>query len=94
MHTVCDQSNICEGLVMHTHATDRLLRQPDVVARVGLSRSRIWDLVREGRLPPPRRISARAVAWLASEIDEWIASRPSALDARAPRPGERAPRSV
>ena len=54
---------------------DRLLRWPEVHARTGLSRTTIWRLIRQQEFPASRRLSANAVAWLASEVDAWIASR-------------------
>jgi len=56
----------------------RILRLPDVIARTGLSRTRVYDLEREGRFPRRRKISDRASGWLESEVNEWIESRPFA----------------
>ena len=58
--------------------THRLLRLPAVLDRVGLGRSRWYDLVAEGRAPAPVRLSDRAVAWYEHEVDAWAASRPRA----------------
>jgi len=54
---------------------DRLLRWPEVHARTGLSRTTIWRLIRQQEFPASRRLSANTVAWLASEVDAWIAGR-------------------
>ena len=53
----------------------RLIRRPEVIAKVGLQTSQIYDLIAEGRFPTPVPIGARAVAWLESEIDAWIDAR-------------------
>jgi prophage regulatory protein len=53
-----------------------LLRINAVAARLGLSRSHVWRMVKEGRFPKPRRLSTRAVAWLESEVSAWIGARP------------------
>lgn len=53
----------------------RLLRFPDVRVRTGLSRSTIWRLERQGQFPRHRRVSSNVVAWLESEVSEWIRSR-------------------
>jgi len=54
-----------------------LLRLPQVVARVSLSRSSIYEML--GRNPPafprPIKLSRRAVCWPASAIDTWISER-------------------
>ena len=54
-----------------------LLRLPQVVARVNLSRSSIYEML--GRTPPafprPLKLSRRAVCWPESAIDRWISER-------------------
>jgi prophage regulatory protein len=47
-----------------------------VIAKTGLSRSSIYDFVAHGIFPRQRRLGPRRVAWLASEVRAWIASRP------------------
>ena len=54
---------------------ERLLRLPDVEARVGLRRSSIYDAVKRGEFPAPVKLSRRAVCWPASAIDAWITER-------------------
>jgi prophage regulatory protein len=60
-----------------TPSPERLLRLPDVVARVGLGKSSIYEMF--GRNPPafprPLKLSRRAVCWPASAIDSWIQER-------------------
>jgi len=45
-------------------------------AYVGLSESGLQALVRGGSIPKPRQLSERRVAWLVSELDAWLESRP------------------
>ena len=52
-----------------------ILRLPTVKARTGLSRSTIYLRVAEGDFPKPISLGARAVGWLESEVDRWIADR-------------------
>ena len=54
--------------------TDRVLREPEVEHRTGLSRSTRWRMERTGKFPRRKPISANAVGWLESEIDAWIAA--------------------
>ncbi len=61
-----------------TQATNRFLREPEVARLTGLSRTTRWRLERAGRFPRKRRISENAVAWVASEIENWMAERPEA----------------
>ncbi len=53
---------------------DSLLRWPQVQIRVGLSRSTAWRLEKLGRFPPLVQISARAVAWRASDIQNFVSN--------------------
>ncbi len=61
-----------------TQATNRFLREPEVARLTGLSRTTRWRLERAGRFPRKRRISENAVAWVAREIEIWMAERPEA----------------
>jgi prophage regulatory protein len=46
--------------------------------KTGLSRSTIYAYVAAGAFPMQRRLGPRRIAWLASEVNAWIASRPRA----------------
>ncbi len=48
--------------------TDRLLKLPEVLTRVPVSRSRWFEGVRSGEFPAPVRLGLRAVAWRESDI--------------------------
>lgn len=54
---------------------ERLLRLTEVQRRVPYSRSNLYLLIKRGAFPQPIDLGARAVAWLESEIDDWIATR-------------------
>ncbi|GIK49269.1 MAG: AlpA family phage regulatory protein [Hyphomonadaceae bacterium] len=60
--------------------SESLMRRPAVLAATGLSKSSLYAMIAEGRFPAPLKISARAVAWNASDVSEWIVSRPPAFD--------------
>ena len=55
--------------------SDRFLRRPEVEQEVGLKKSAIYEYMAEGTFPKPVRLGRRAVAWRASDIEEWKASR-------------------
>ena len=57
---------------------DRFLREREVRQITGLSRSSRWRLEQLGLFPRRRAISPGAVAWLESEIEDWVAQRPAA----------------
>ncbi|MBX9896424.1 MAG: AlpA family transcriptional regulator [Qipengyuania sp.] len=50
----------------------RLLRLPEVIARVGLKRSAIYQRMSEGRFPRSRSLGPKCAVWVESEIDDWI----------------------
>ena len=62
---------------------EKLLTVPEVTARTGLCRSTLWKLERDGAFPARRRLTASRIAWLESEIDEWLRSRPTVATPRA-----------
>lgn len=55
--------------------SDSFLRLPQVKQRTGLSRSSIYAKMTHGEFPSSVDLGARAVAWLQSDIDKWIANR-------------------
>lgn len=50
----------------------RLIRLPDVIARVGIKRSMIYRLMGEGRFPRSRALGPKCAVWVESEIEDWI----------------------
>lgn len=55
--------------------SDQILRLPQVIGRVKLSRSTLYNLVRQGAFPAPVRIGVRARGWLDDEITAFLARR-------------------
>lgn len=53
----------------------RVLRSPEVVQRVGLSRTQIWRLERAGNFPKRIQIGLNSVGWIEHEVDGWIEAR-------------------
>jgi prophage regulatory protein len=62
-----------EPAILRT-APPRLIRLPEVMARVGLKRSSIYHRMSEGRFPKGRSLGPRCVVWVEAEIDAWIAA--------------------
>jgi prophage regulatory protein len=56
-------------------------RLPRVEERVGLRRSRIYELMSEDKFPRPVEVG-RVRGWISSEIDEWIVERIRERDAK------------
>ena len=55
--------------------SDRLVRSTELVALVGLSRTQVWRLEKAGQFPRRRRLGPNSVAWLLSEVQEFLNSR-------------------
>lgn len=52
-----------------------ILRRKQVQARVGISRSGIYELMKTGKFPHSIKLSARSVGWLESDIESFIAEK-------------------
>jgi prophage regulatory protein len=65
---------------------ERLVRLPEVRFLTGLGKSSIYDAVKAGTFPQAVRVTEYAVAWRKSQIDAWIAQRPSVAEPLAPAP--------
>lgn len=50
-----------------------ILRLPEVKARTGLSRSSLYARISENQFPRQINIGPRAVGWVESEINDWLA---------------------
>jgi prophage regulatory protein len=64
--------------VVMQHVTlppERLIRQPEVLRRIGISKSTLWSWVGTGRFPAPVKLGPRAVAWSENAVQSWIAER-------------------
>ena len=60
---------------MKTEKPLRLIRLPEVVERVGLSKPSLYRLMKENRFPAAKKLGKRSVAWLSTDIDKFIKSR-------------------
>ena len=52
-------------------ATEKLLPLPEVELRSGFKSSFIYQLIKQGKFPPPVKIG-NASRWRESEIQQWI----------------------
>lgn len=60
----------------------RIVRLKDVVDATGLGRSTIYKYIQEGFFPVPVPLGGRAVGWVESEVEGWIADRVRERDVR------------
>lgn len=62
----------------------RLLRLPDVMRRIGMKRTAVYALMKEGSFPAPVKVGG-ASAWVDYEITQWIERLMAARPTSAPR---------
>jgi prophage regulatory protein len=58
-----------------------LIKLNEVKAKTGLSRSSIYAYVDKGLFPAQVKLGERSVAWVDTEIEDWIESKKSARNA-------------
>lgn len=52
-----------------------LIRIQEASRRTGYGKSWIYKLIAQNRFPQPIKIGSRAIAFVESEIDEWVNKR-------------------
>jgi prophage regulatory protein len=65
-----------------TTVLNQVLRLPDVERLTGRKRSSVYEDIAAGRLPKQIKLGPRAVGWLRSDIETWLAERISERDKR------------
>tara|TARA_B110000046_G_C13003534_1_gene403272 strand:+ start:774 stop:953 length:180 start_codon:yes stop_codon:yes gene_type:complete len=50
----------------------RLIKLKEVIEKTSLGRSTIYEFMTDGRFPKQVSLGAKSVAWLESEVDDWI----------------------
>ena len=64
--------SLAESVQPAMRPANRLLRLPEVMARVGLKRSAIYQRMSEGRFPKSRSLGPKCAVWVEAEIDQWV----------------------
>ncbi|MBU3625811.1 AlpA family phage regulatory protein [Polynucleobacter sp. JS-Safj-400b-B2] len=60
-----------------------LLRRSDVERMTSLSKTSIYNLINDGEFPAPIRLLDNKVAWVQTEIQEWIIEKIYKRDCRS-----------
>ncbi|WP_316861116.1 AlpA family transcriptional regulator [uncultured Cohaesibacter sp.] len=55
--------------------SERLIALPEVLNRTSLSRSSLYERMKESQFPKPISLGGRRVAWLETEVVAWIDER-------------------
>jgi len=53
----------------------RLIRSADLAEQLGVSRTTLWRMTKDGTFPAPVRLTAGIKGWLPSEVDAWLETR-------------------
>lgn len=53
----------------------QILRLKDVRSRLGISRSWLYDQLKNGRFPKPIQLGPRSIGWLEEDIENWLRSK-------------------
>ena len=63
------------NILLSSTEKTRLIRRKEVQTKTGLCASSIYTLMKKGDFPQSLQISIRCVAWIESEVDQWISDR-------------------
>jgi prophage regulatory protein len=55
----------------HSYRTERLLRLPQVLGMVGVGKTLLYQLVKDGEFPRPRKVRHLSL-WPESEVQQWV----------------------
>lgn len=55
--------------------SENLIRLPKVQRKTGYSKAWIYRLMSQGKFPASVKIGTRAIAFVESEIDDWVNQR-------------------
>ena len=53
----------------------QFLRLPEVLRRTGLSRTALYEQIKNNAFPKPIRIAKRSVAWTDEDVNRWCNDR-------------------
>ncbi len=60
---------------------DRFIRMPELLNKIGLSRSQIYRLISAGNFPEQKKVGPKVSVWRESEVDLWMAQQEPHRDA-------------
>lgn len=57
----------------------RFIRTREVLEMIGVCRTTLWEMVRQGAFPPPVRITERTSGYLLEAVEQWMHLRTKGL---------------
>ena len=61
-----------------TFINDRIMRKSEVCRLTGIPIGSIWYMMQKQGFPKAIKLGKRSIGWKKSEVDVWLASRPTA----------------
>ena len=58
--------------------TPRLIGVGAVLTMLGISRSALYTMMRNGAFPKPRRLGSKTIRWPVEEVEQWLRGLPRA----------------
>ena len=71
--------HVARGVVTKRRWPVRFIRSWEVVEMIGVSRTTLWRMVREGSFPRPVRISKGNAGYLLETVEAWMKARVQGL---------------
>jgi len=71
--------HVAGGVVTKRRWAVRFIRPREVVEMIGVSRTTLWRMVREGSFPKPVRISKGNAGYLLETVEAWMRARVQGL---------------
>ena len=75
MHLNVNQTAI-DRLIDREALVDKLIVEKEVLEICPFGKTTLWSKIKNSEFPAPRRVTPHRKAWIASEVQEWIKSRP------------------
>jgi prophage regulatory protein len=60
----------------------RIIRKPELLAKIGLSDATIWRLEKRNRFPQRVKLGGNSVGWFDTEVQEWLDEKASERNCR------------
>lgn len=70
-----------------TPSSPTIIRLPEVLRRIGLSRPSVYRMMKAGTFPQQVKLGAAAVGWLRAEVERWISDKAQARPGSMPEVG-------
>lgn len=51
-------------------------RMTDLTRAIGLGKTKIYEMIKEGEFPRPIELGSNSVGWLVEDVKDWVKNRP------------------